>query len=140
MNWNIDICVRSLTETEPVKLLRILLNVIDSLLRYWYKIDTIRYYLPCSHCKANRRKRIHEFSKDECETAAEQGSWLVRCKTGAGIRVEKLMPELISLQSNLRQIEPYDVQMIKQIGEGGFCTIWKVIDQIISYYIIVNQI
>ena len=66
----VGVSVRSSAST-PVRLLRLILNTIDTLLNYWYKVG-VEKFVPCTHCVIAGLQPFM-FPTTACEEAAAKG-------------------------------------------------------------------
>ena len=128
VNKEISVKVRG---KDPAKLLRVIVENIDLLLTGWYTTSPTHVIVPFilkGYQKALNDKYI--FNLEELEAAAAQGKNVVLFqdqdqKTSHPIRIDSIAPDLVLADMADVVLDYSELQIITQIGKGGFGTVFK---------------
>ena len=108
---------------SSLKLFLCAVDIIESFISIWTKLQVI-ISVPCPHCFQNRSTNIYSFSYDYCKESAISGKSFLECgNTGSSVRLDMLVPDLSMV--DVTRIEYSDIDIEKEIGKGGFATVYK---------------
>lgn len=109
---------------DAVKLLRVLLENIDTTIEGWYETK-ITVSVPCSHCIMEGSYSRWDFGLEECLQSVTEAVGFVLCRNIRRIRLDVLAPDL-SFADLKRLLIPFDaITLDGVIGEGAFGTVYK---------------
>ena len=110
-------------------------NIIESFIESWYKLE-VNIVIPCPHCTKNRLLNPTFFSFATCKEAAMKGSPYVLCNSGNSVRLDVITPDLS--MAEVQRIEYSHLIIEKEIGKGGFATVYKATynDEIVALKVI----
>lgn len=128
------------------EILRIITELVDSLLNSWFKIKTMAIEIPCPHCisilNGEPSKTVGEvledkekngdqnsvtmfsFSKLE-EIIASSDERTIKCKNQVSIRLDSLVPDLVMADFGGHQLNYHNIIVEKQLGKGSYGIIYK---------------
>ena len=108
----------------PVKLFLRIIDIIDAFIESWFHLD-VSISVPCIHCFYDHIQPIYRFTYEKCKDAIVHGESYLPCPFGSGssVRLDVLVPDLS--MAEVTKIEYSDIKIDKEIGKGGFATVYK---------------
>ena len=120
----LDISTPQNSYHECVKLLRILVENIESTIEGWYETK-VEISLSCPHCVQDGSYEPWKFSLNDCLTSITKGKGFVLCQNIRRIRVDMIAPDL-SFVDFQRLVVPFEsIELNSVIGQGAFGTVHK---------------
>ena len=98
-------------------------NIVESFIDNWLKDVNIKITVPCPHCYQEKSPNLYSFPFETCKEAALYGEVYIDCLSGSSVRLDMLVPDLS--MADVPRFKYSDVQIEKEIGKGGFATVYK---------------
>jgi len=107
------------------KVLPILLVEIENLVKGWFMSEDLKAtcYAVCPHCIVQRRVNPHLFSMSDCIDAVTSQKQYLYCTGYIPVRLRDLVIDVAMKDSQI--IDYSELQMEKELGEGGFGKVYK---------------
>ena len=122
----LKITVRS--ASSPVKFFLNILDIIDSFINHWFQLE-VKIYIPCPHCYENKIINYYLFSYDLCKEKLVSNQYYIDCLSFGNqlspVRLDLIVPDLSMVE--VKKIEYNDIQIDKEIGKGGYATVYKAV-------------
>mmetsp|Transcript_17879 Transcript_17879/g.69294 ORF Transcript_17879/g.69294 Transcript_17879/m.69294 type:complete len:2049 (-) Transcript_17879:47-6193(-) len=112
---------------DPAKLLRVIVDNINLLIDGWYNMKA-EIIVPFILKGYQSVSLDHQFTVVELEEAAAEGKQEMQFKDSA-IRIDSIAPDLVLADMGNILIEYGDMEVQKEIGKGGFGTVFKAVYQ-----------
>jgi len=126
--YRLEIRVRAPSSSvdKSKSLLRVLLDIVESLLEFHYPriTGTTRRFIPCSHCIDKNLQTPFLFPFEDCVHAVHRaGSPFVYCNgiPSRAVRVDLMAPDLVFQEIPIIE----HLSIATKIGEGGFGIVYK---------------
>ena len=126
-----DTTIRFITRGEgSASLLRIITEIVDTLITDWFKVRINSIYIRCPHCITKKELNPYIFDLTDCETAAAAGNIReIPCKFDKNeeypIRLDRIVPDISMADFDGSQINYNDIVIEKTLGKGSFGVIYK---------------
>ncbi len=103
--------------------MRVLMQIINSLIEGFGKKMTVERYVVCSHCLSIKSFNPYMIPLDECVMAVSDRKAFIYCNGFMPVLLHELVPEFA--MADIPRIEFNTVHIEKQIAKGGFGLIFK---------------
>jgi len=123
MPWCLELWVRG---PRPARHLTRLVQNIDTLVLDWLRVK-FEVTVPCVHCVKEQSPDPYQFPLTLIEQAVSTNQSYVKCRGLKDVLVSALAPDVALSEFKGARVDYSDVQIIKQIGEGGFAKVYKAI-------------
>lgn len=117
----VDVIIRG---SEGKKLAQLIIESINSLIDGWYSVS-VEILIPCIHCIREKNYQPYFFNIQDCEQAAIDGKSFIKCANIRDIRLDEVVPDIAMTHVQNCKLTYSELNVEKEIGQGGFATVFK---------------
>lgn len=102
---------------------QLFIETVNGLISGWYL--TVETFVPCIHCIRGKDYSPCLFPLEDCSLACITGKSFIKCFGIRDIRLDELVPDVAMVHVANCKLEHSEIDIEKEIGEGGFATVFK---------------